>query len=73
MRAATTIAGCTLRLGMVGYGTYRAVMDTLEKAVARDGHIAGKRFSAADVFVGSHIGWGLQFGTIEKLPAFEEY
>lgn len=58
---------------MVGYGTYAAVMDTLATALAGKGHIAGDRFSAADVYVGSHIGWGLQFGTIEKRPVFEEY
>ena len=59
--------------GMVGYGTYGVVMDTLERAVAGGGWIAGERFSAADVYVGSHIGWGLQMGTIEARPAFADY
>ncbi len=59
--------------GMVGYGTFKAVMDTLEQAVKGKSHIAGDRFSAADVYVGAHIGWGLQFGSIEKRPAFAEY
>ena len=36
-----------------------------------DGH--RDRFSAADVYVGSHIAFGLQFGTIEKRAAFERY
>jgi glutathione S-transferase len=36
-------------------------------------YIAGDRFTAADVYVGSHLGWGMQFGTIEKRPAFEAY
>ena len=58
---------------MVGYGTWEAVMDTLEHAVSGGGYIAGERFSAADVYVGSHIGWGLLMGTIEKRPAFAEY
>ena len=58
---------------MVGYGTYEAVMDTLEHAVSGGGFIAGERFSAADVYVGSHIGWGLLMGTIEKRPAFADY
>lgn len=58
---------------MIGYGTYKAVLDTLEQAVKGKTHIAGDRFSAADVYVGAHIGWGLQFGTIEKRPAFAEY
>jgi glutathione S-transferase len=59
--------------GMVGYGSYEAVMDTLEYAVAGGGYIAGDAFSAADVYVGSHIGWGLQFGSIEERPGFAEY
>jgi glutathione S-transferase len=36
-------------------------------------YLAGARFSAADVYVGAHIGWGLQFGSIERRPAFEDY
>lgn len=58
---------------MVGYGTYQDVMDTLEKAVRAAPYIAGDTFSAADVYVGSQLGYGLQFGTIEKRPAFEQY
>lgn len=58
---------------MIGYGTFEAAMDTLEKWLAGRRYIAGERFSAADVYVGSHIGFGLQFGSIDKRPAFEEY
>ena len=59
--------------GMVGYGTYGAVMDTLEHALAGGGYVADEDFSAADVYVGSHVGWGLQLGSIEKRPVFEAY
>lgn len=58
---------------MAGYGTYADVMDTLEKAVSANAFIAGDRFSAADVYVGSHIAWGLNFGSIDKRPAFVDY
>ncbi|MGE7369211.1 glutathione S-transferase family protein [Neorhizobium sp. NPDC001467] len=58
---------------MVGYGTYADVMETLERAVASHTYIGGHRFSAADVYVGSQIGWGMQFGSIEKRPAFVDY
>jgi glutathione S-transferase len=61
------------RQALVGYGNYAAVMDTLEKAVSGRTYIAGDRFSAADVYVGSHINYGLQWGTIEKRPSFVEY
>ena len=59
--------------GMVGYGSLEAVLDTLEGAVSKREYLVGDRFSAADLYVGAHIGWGLQFGTIPKRPAFEAY
>lgn len=59
--------------GFVGYGRYAAAMDALEHAVAGRAYLAGERFSAADLYVGSHIGFGMQFGTIEQRPAFAEY
>jgi glutathione S-transferase len=58
---------------MAGYGTFEATMDGLESAVANKRYVAGDRFSAADVYVGSQIGWGLAFNSIEKRPAFEAY
>jgi glutathione S-transferase len=59
--------------GMVGYGSREQVIDTLDKALQGREYLAGDRFSAADLYVGSQIGWGLQFGTIEKRPSFEAY
>ena len=65
------------REGMLGYGTFAAVMNTLEQGLERaltgGGWIAGQAFSAADVYVGSHIGWGLQLDSIDKRPAFVDY
>ncbi len=58
---------------MAGFGCLDDVVNTLEKAVEGRDYIAGDRFSAADVYVGSQIGWGMQFGSIEKRPAFEAY
>jgi glutathione S-transferase len=61
------------RRGSVGYGSFEEVMDALELAVKDRQYIVGDRFTAADLYVGSHIGWGLQFGTFERRPAFERY
>jgi glutathione S-transferase len=61
------------RRGMLGYGSLADVLDTLEHAVSAGDYLAGGRFSAADVYLGAQIGWGMQFGTIEKRPAFERY
>ena len=59
--------------GMVGYGTLDRVADALDRAVSAHPWIAGDRFTAADVYVGSAIGWATQFGTIAMRPSFEAY
>jgi len=59
--------------GRVGFGSLARVTDTLEKAVTAGPFIAGERFTAADIYLGAQIGWGMQFGILEKRPAFEAY
>jgi glutathione S-transferase len=61
------------REGMMGYGSLERVMKVLEDAVSRADYLVGGRFSAADVYIGSQIGFGLMFGTIVKRPAFQQY
>jgi len=56
-----------------GYGCFDDTIDTLEAAVSGEGWICGDQFTAADVYVGSQVDWGLQFGTIPSRPAFESY
>lgn len=56
-----------------GYGQFEDVIDALEQAVAGTEYLAGGRFSAADLYVGSQLGWGMMFGTIDKRPAFQDY
>jgi glutathione S-transferase len=58
---------------MIGYGRIELVMDTLEAAVSRGDYLVGNRFSAADLYVGSQLGFGMMFGTIEKRSAFAQY
>ncbi|MGB6566301.1 MAG: glutathione S-transferase family protein [Xanthobacteraceae bacterium] len=58
---------------MMGYGNIAQTLDTLEAAVSRGDYLVGDSFTAADLYVGSHIGFGLMFGTLEKRPAFEKY
>ena len=59
--------------GRSGYGSLEAVLGALEHAVSGGDYIAASHFTAVDVYVGSQIGWGLEFGTIENRPAFSEY
>ena len=61
------------REAATGWGSFGTVMDTLEIAVSRSDYIAGDRFSAADVYVGAQVGFGLMFKSIEPRPAFERY
>ena len=59
---------------MVGYGSYASMLDVLEALVgAAEPYLLGQRFSALDVYLGSQIIWGTQFGTMEKRPGFEAY
>jgi glutathione S-transferase len=58
---------------MMGYGNVAQVMNTLEAAVSGSKYLAGDSFTAADLYVGAQIGFGLMFGTFEKRPAFEHY
>jgi glutathione S-transferase len=61
------------RSRLAGYGGFGQMLDVLEKAVDGREHLAGDRFSTADLYVGAQLGWGMMFGTIEKRPAFEAY
>lgn len=56
-----------------GYGSFDDAVATLETAVAKGPYILGDRFSAADVYVGSQIIWGLMFKTLPERPAFQAY
>ncbi len=61
------------RRGMVGYGTFDRVVRTLAGHLEQTPYFCGNDFSAADVYVGSQIGWGLQFKTLPSEPAFLTY
>jgi len=63
----------TERQGSVGYGSFEGVMKALDDAVSAGDYLLGDKFSAADVYLGSQIGFGLMFNTIEKRPAFASY
>ena len=58
---------------IAGYGSFDETIAALEQAVTGREYIAGGRFSAADVYVGSQIGWGLMFKSIPERPAFMDY
>lgn len=58
---------------MMGYGTPVEALDAVEGAVTAGEYLAGDRFTAADLYLASQLGWGMMFGLVEKRPAFESY
>ncbi|SMX40467.1 glutathione S-transferase family protein [Maliponia aquimaris] len=60
--------------GRAGWGNLAAVADALAGLLA-DGrtHLLGEPFSALDVYLGSQIAWGRQFGTLPDRPGFDAY
>jgi glutathione S-transferase len=59
--------------GAVGYGDFETVMNVVADAVREGPHILGERFTAADVLIGSHLGWGQSFGVVPKREEFNTY
>ena len=58
---------------MFGYGSYDLAVNTLAGHLSSRDYVCGSRFTAADVYVGSAVLWGTQFGTLPKLDAFAAY
>jgi len=61
------------RPSALGYGNFADTLNTLEKAISPGPFILGERFSAADVYMGSAIGWGYMMKAVEPRPAFSAY
>ena len=58
---------------MFGYGSYDQTVNVLEQALAGRDYVTGDRFTAADVYVGAQVGWGLGFGTLPRRDSFVDY
>ncbi|MHB1949901.1 MAG: glutathione S-transferase family protein [Acidiferrobacteraceae bacterium] len=58
---------------MIGYGRVDDVMSVIESAVSSGDYLVGDAFTAADLYLASHLSFGMQFGTVERRPAFEQY
>jgi len=74
--ASNTVLGFVVppeRERMMSYGNFAKTINTLEAAISSADYLAGNRFSAADLYVGAQIGFGMMFGTLEPRPAFERY
>ena len=58
---------------MAGYGNLERAVDVLDGALSNRDYICGERFTMADVYVGSQVDWGLQFGTLPERDNFKTY
>jgi glutathione S-transferase len=61
------------RDGMAGFGSFDAAIGALEQLLTGRDYVCGSTFTAADVYVGSTVDWGLMFKSIPTRPAFEDY
>ena len=61
------------RTSLVGYGTYSDTLSGLEKALTPGPYILGDRFSAADILIGSQIGYGMMTKALEPRLIFQTY
>lgn len=53
-----------------GFGTYAELLDTLEGGIGDGPWLLGEQFTMADVILGGTVAWMLQFGMLDKRPAF---
>ena len=58
---------------MAGYGNYDLVLKTLDDFLQQRDYVCGDKFTAADVYLGSHIDFGLSFGTLQETANFARY
>lgn len=56
-----------------GYGNDGDALRVLEQAVSGRTFLVGDRFTAADLYMTASLGFYMQFGMIERLPAFKNY
>jgi glutathione S-transferase len=61
------------RPGAIGYGSFETTIATLAAALEPGPYLLGDQYTAADVYVGSQIAWGMMISAIEPNPVFADY
>jgi glutathione S-transferase len=56
-----------------GWGDYERAMTALENALKPGPWLFGDQFTAADLYLASGLGFGMQFGLIDKRPTFVQF
>lgn len=55
------------------WGTLDRVVAMLENVLSQRDWLAGGKFSAADLYLGSLLDWAVRFGNVAARPVFERY
>jgi glutathione S-transferase len=71
--AMAKMGGWTFREGQAGWGSYEAMLATMEKVVTGRDFVLGSTFSMADVIFGGTVRYMLRFKMIEARPALTAY
>ncbi len=58
---------------MLGFGSFDRVIAALDRKLSNADYVCGHRFTAADVYLGSHIIWGLEFQSLPERDSFKAY
>ena len=66
-------AGTPINTVQSGWGDYDRATAALERALAPGPNLFGDAFTAADLYLASTLGYGMNFGLIDKRPAFEAF
>ena len=61
------------RRATAGFGSFDQTIETLTAWLSDHDYVCGDRFTMADVYVGSQVDWGLQFGTIPESEVLAAY
>jgi glutathione S-transferase len=61
------------RPAALGYGTYADTMRTLEQGLSAGPWLLGERFSAADVYIGSQLIFGMMRKGVDPTPVLSGY
>ncbi|MEL6920853.1 MAG: glutathione S-transferase family protein [Pseudomonadota bacterium] len=59
--------------GTVGFGSYDSVVDALDALFTQRAYVCGNQFTAADIYLGAQVDWGLMFKTLQERPSFVAY
>lgn len=58
---------------MAGYGNYDLTVNVVDALLSHQNYVCGDTFTAADVYLGSQIFWGVQFKTLPERDSFLAY